>query len=131
MALTTESHGRHSALLGGDDFLFEQEERVRRGPDYAAIRGDAEFVRLRRRLRWFVFPMSALFMVWYMTFVLLAAYAHDFMSRPVIGLINVGMLLGLAQFVTTLFIMLLYCRYAKRTLDPAQESVRARAGVRS
>jgi len=32
-----------------------------------------------------------------MTFVLLAAYAHHFMSIQVLGLINVGMVLGLAS----------------------------------
>src|SRR5579884_3654138 len=101
MALTTDSHGRHSALLEGEEFLFEGGGQTPRGPDYATIRSGAEFVLLRRRLRWFVFPMSALFMIWYMTFVLLAAYAHGFMSTPVLGLVNVGMLLGLAQFVST------------------------------
>ncbi|MDT7648659.1 MAG: hypothetical protein QOI36_65, partial [Pseudonocardiales bacterium] len=79
--------------------------------------------------RRFVFPMTFVFLSWYLTFVLLAAYAHDFMGTQVFGLITVGMLLGLAQFVTTLAITLTYNRYAKRKLDPQVNLVRTQAGV--
>ena len=34
-----------------------------------------------RRFRRFVFPMTALFLVWYFLYVLLAAYAPDFMAH--------------------------------------------------
>ena len=98
-------------------------------PDYLAIESSPEFAELRSRLRRFVFPMTFVFLSWYLTFVLLAAYAHDFMGRQVVGLITVGMLLGLAQFVTTLAITFTYNRYAKRKLDPQVALVRARAGV--
>jgi uncharacterized membrane protein (DUF485 family) len=131
MALTTDAQGRHSALHEQDQDLFDTAEYANEGPDFAAIRNGAEFGVLRRRFRRFVFPMSALFMGWYMTFVLLAAYAHDFMSTPILGLINIGMVLGLAQFVTTLLIMWAYCRYAARRLDPALEAVRASSGETS
>jgi uncharacterized membrane protein (DUF485 family) len=131
MALATDAQGRHSAMYEQDQYLFDTAEYANHGPDFAAIRSGAEFGVLRRRLRRFIFPMSALFMGWYMTFVLLAAYAHNFMATPVLGLINVGMLLGLSQFVTTVLIMLIYCRYAGRKLDPALEAVHASAGVSS
>jgi uncharacterized membrane protein (DUF485 family) len=105
------------------------EPRARRPPDYVAIESSPEFAELRSRLRRFVFPMTFVFLSWYLTFVLLAAYAHDFMGRQVFGLITVGMLLGLAQFVTTLAITFTYNLYAKRKLDPQVNLVRARAGV--
>jgi uncharacterized membrane protein (DUF485 family) len=129
MALTTDAQGRHSAMYEQDPHLFDTAEYANQGPDFAAIRSGAEFGVLRRRFRRFVIPMSVLFMGWYMTFVLLAAYAHQFMSTPVLGLINIGMVLGLAQFVSTVLIMLIYCRYAARKLDPALEAVRASSGV--
>src|ERR1700754_1053567 len=72
MALTTDAQGRHSALHEQDQHLFDSAEYANQGPDFAAIRNGAEFGVLRRRLRRFIFPMSALFMGWYMTFVLLA-----------------------------------------------------------
>jgi len=132
MALTAETQGRHPAYPEQDEFLFDSPEYAKQqGPNFAAIRSGAEFVVLRRRVRRFIFPMSALFMALYMTFVLLAAYAHEFMSIKVLGLINMGMVLGLAQFVSSVLIMLAYCRYARLKLDPALEAVRASAGVAS
>jgi uncharacterized membrane protein (DUF485 family) len=128
MTLATDSPGRHSVAPSHEQDLFDTDEHGGRGPDFAAIRGSAEFALLRRRSRRFIFPVSALAMAWYMTFVLLAAYDHPFMSIQVLGLINMGIVLGLAQFLSTVVIMLLYCRYAKRQLDPALEAVRARAG---
>jgi uncharacterized membrane protein (DUF485 family) len=99
-----------------------------RPTDYAAIHSSREFLELRSRLRRFVFPMTFVFLSWYLVFVLLAAYAHDFMGTRVFGLVTVGMLLGLAQFVTTLAITLSYNMYAKRKLDPQVDLVRVRAG---
>lgn len=84
---------------------------------------------VRRRLTRFVFPMAGIFLVWYMTYVLLAAYAHGFMSHRLFGSITVGLLLGLSQFVSTVVIMLLYVRFARRHVDPTIESLRERAGV--
>ncbi|HEY2098946.1 MAG: hypothetical protein QOC83_233 [Pseudonocardiales bacterium] len=130
MALATDTQGRHSVSPDGR-FLFDSDEDVDRGPDFAAIRGSAEFGALRRRFRRFVFPMTALFMGWYLAFVLLAAYDHPFMAIQVLGLINMGMVLGLAQFVSTVVIMLVYTRYARLRLDPAMEAVRASSGEHS
>lgn len=96
--------------------------------DYIAIQRSDEFVLLRRRLRRFVFPMSALFFGWYLTYVLLAAYAHDLMSRRLTGEITVGLALGVLQFVTTILIMLGYLSYARARIDPQVAVVRARYG---
>jgi uncharacterized membrane protein (DUF485 family) len=99
------------------------------GPDFDRIQRSREFVTLRRRMRWFVFPMSLIFFTWYMTYVLLAAYAHDFMSRKVFGEVNVAIVLGLLQFVTTIVITAAYVRFANRRLDPQVAMIRGRVGV--
>ncbi|CAL9580817.1 hypothetical protein SUDANB145_05024 [Streptomyces sp. enrichment culture] len=99
------------------------------GPGYPAIQQSEEFVRLRRRLRLFVFPMSALFLCWYMTFALLSAYAGDFMSRKVSGEINMGTVIGLLQFVSTILIVLAYRRFARKKLDPEVDRIHELAGV--
>jgi uncharacterized membrane protein (DUF485 family) len=99
-------------------------------PDFAAIRHNAEFVNLRRRISRFVFPMTVLFLCWYLTYVLLAAYAHGFMSHRVTGSITVGLLLGLSQFVMTVVIMLLYARFTRRHVDPRVAALRERAGAK-
>lgn len=92
--------------------------------EFAAMQSSPEFQELRSRLRRFVFPMTALFLVWYLSYVLLGAYAHDFMATEVIGTINLGLLLGLAQFVSTFGITALYVRFANKELDPRAASIR-------
>jgi uncharacterized membrane protein (DUF485 family) len=92
--------------------------------DFAAIQDSAEFRELRTRLRRFVFPVSALFLGWYLTYVLLAAYARSFMSIQVVGEINVGMVLGFLQFVSTGAITLWYVRFAHRRIDPVSDRIR-------
>ncbi|HEV7908298.1 MAG TPA: DUF485 domain-containing protein [Pseudonocardiaceae bacterium] len=42
---------------------------------------------------------------------------------------NVGLLFGIAQFLTTIVLTLLYSRYAARKLDPQVVLVRRRAGA--
>ncbi|MBP2321738.1 uncharacterized membrane protein (DUF485 family) [Kibdelosporangium banguiense] len=88
------------------------------------VQQSAEFVELRRRLRRFVFPMTGLFLVWYLVYVLLADYAHGFMSTKLFGNINVALVLGILQFVSTFVITMLYVRYANRRLDPQAEQIR-------
>ena len=96
-----------------------------RGADYVAVQASPEFQDLRRRLRRFVFPTTAFFLIWYAGYVLLGAFAHDFMATKVWGNINVGLLLGLGQFVTTFLITGLYIRFANRELDPRAAAIRA------
>ncbi len=98
-------------------------------PDFAAIHDSQEFTALRRRFQRFVFPMAALFFLWYLTYVLLAAYAHDFMSHRLFGLVTVGLVLGLLQFVSTIAITVAYVRFARNRLDPQVAAIRASAGV--
>ena len=69
--------------------------------------------------------MTALFLLWYLAYVLLADYAHGFMSTKLFGNITVGLVFGLLQFVSTFVITGLYVRYANRKLDPAADAIRA------
>jgi uncharacterized membrane protein (DUF485 family) len=105
-----------------------------KGPDWETIQQSAEFTQLRRRLRGFVFPMTVAFLVWYLLYVLLSDYAHGFMSTKLVGNINVGLVFGLLQFVSTFLITSLYVRHANRHLDPVAEKIRddiERGGPRS
>ncbi|MBB5154214.1 uncharacterized membrane protein (DUF485 family) [Saccharopolyspora phatthalungensis] len=91
---------------------------------WAAAQSSPEFTVLRRKLRNFVFPVSALFLAWYLVYVLLADYAHGFMSIKLVGNINIGLVLGLLQFVSTFAITTWYVRYANRNLDQVAEEIR-------
>ena len=92
--------------------------------DYQRVQRSPEFHDLRRRFRNFVFPMTALFLVWYFVYVLLANYAHDFMSIRVWGNVTVGLLFGLGQFVSTFAITMIYARWANRRFDAAADELR-------
>jgi uncharacterized membrane protein (DUF485 family) len=94
--------------------------------DYQRVQRSPEFQDLRRRFRRFVFPVTALFLAWYLTYVLLADYAHEFMSIRVWGNITVGLLLGLGQFVSTFAITMIYARWANRRFDPVADDLRRR-----
>jgi uncharacterized membrane protein (DUF485 family) len=94
-------------------------------PDkYVAMQRSEEFVGLRKALRGFDFPMTAAFYLWYALYVILSAYARDFMSTKVVGNINVALIFGLLQFVSTFVIAWLYARFADRKLDPVADKLR-------
>ena len=99
------------------------------GTVYEQVQASPEFVDLRRRLRRFVFPMSAAFLIWYLLYVLLASYAPAFMAIKLVGNINVGLVIGLLQFVSTFVITTVYVRYANRHLDPAAQKLREQIEV--
>ena len=91
---------------------------------YVAVQSSPEFAALRKTLRGFIFPMTVAFFVWYALYVVLSAYARDFMGTKVVGNINVALIFGLLQFVTTFLIAWLYARFAARKLDPAADEIR-------
>jgi len=98
--------------------------------DWEEIVTRPEFQVLRHRLRSFVFPMTGLFLGWYLLYVLLASYAPSFMAIKLVGNINVGLVFGLLQFASTFLITWAYIRYADRKLDPLAEDLRADIAAR-
>ncbi|HEY0815307.1 MAG TPA: DUF485 domain-containing protein [Pseudonocardia sp.] len=94
------------------------------GPLYERVQASQEFRALRRRLRRFVFPMSALFLAWYVAYVLVACYAQPFMATKLAGNFTVGLVLGLLQFASTFVMTTLYVRFAGRSIDPAASAIR-------
>lgn len=104
-------------------------DAARRAPDYVAIQRSAAFVELRRRRNRFVVPACIGFFGWYLTYVLLAAYAPAFMAHPLIGKVNVGLVLGFLQFVSTVTITTWYTRYARAAIDPRVDAIRQHAGA--
>jgi uncharacterized membrane protein (DUF485 family) len=92
--------------------------------DYLAVEESPDFRELKSRHRRFVLPVAALAFVWFLAYVLLATYASDLMATPVVGRVNLGLILGLAQFATTFAITMIYVSYANRRLDPLSEKLR-------
>ena len=71
------------------------------GDVYRRMQGTAEFQELRRGYRGFAFPLTAGFLGWYLICILLSTLAPGLMGHRVAGYVNVALVLGLAQFVTT------------------------------
>lgn len=94
------------------------------GIDFQQVQASPEFSRLRRTQRSFAFPMAVVFLVWYFVYVLLAAYAPEFMAIKVWGNINIGIVLGLLQFVSTFAITAAYVSFSNRRLDPQAVAIR-------
>lgn len=94
--------------------------------DFRKEQDSPEFQELRKTHRSFVFPMAVVFLLWYFAYVLLADYAHEFMSIKVWGNVNMGILLGLAQFVTTFGITAAYVSFSNKKLDPKAAAIRNR-----
>lgn len=106
---------------------MSNDARIRGDEDpYVAMQTTDEFQDLRRKFRGFVFPMTGFFLVWYFLYVLLSTFAPGFMSIKVFGNINLGLLFGLGQFVTTFAITFIYARWANRELDPLADAIGAR-----
>ncbi|HEY3685829.1 MAG TPA: DUF485 domain-containing protein [Streptosporangiaceae bacterium] len=92
---------------------------------YVEMRLDPRFVELRASFRRFIIPATLGFLSWYLLYVMLSTYARDFMGQRLLGDINVAMLLGLLQFVTTFLIARRYARFAAARLDPISAELRA------
>lgn len=94
--------------------------------EFVEVQESAEFGELRRAHRSFAFPLTIAFIAWYLLYVLLSNYAGDFMGTKLFGNINVALVLGLAQFVTTFLIAWFYSRHAATQLDPKSEAIKSR-----
>ena len=93
---------------------------------YFEVQRSAEFAQLRRTIRNFIFPMTVAFFLWFALYVLLSAYARGFMAIKLIGNINVALVFGLLQFVSTFLIAWYYSRFASHQLDPIADEINTR-----
>ncbi|MET8581872.1 DUF485 domain-containing protein [Streptomyces collinus] len=94
--------------------------------EFTEVQQSAEFGQLRRSHRSFAFPLTIGFIAWYLLYVLLSNYAGGFMGTKVAGNVNVALVLGLAQFLTTFLIAWWYARHAAADLDPKAEAIKSR-----
>ncbi|MEZ7127367.1 DUF485 domain-containing protein [Nonomuraea sp. AD125B] len=91
---------------------------------YETVRESSEFQELKRRFRAWTFPMTVAFLVWYLLYVVMSGWARGFMATKVLGDINIGLIFGLLQFVSTFLIAWAYSRHAEKKLDPIADKLR-------
>ncbi|MCB5907327.1 DUF485 domain-containing protein [Streptomyces pinistramenti] len=93
---------------------------------FTEVQASGEFAELRHAHRSFAFPLTVAFIAWYLAYVLLSSYAGGFMALKILGHVNVALVLGLAQFLTTFLIAWWYSRHAAARLDPRAEAIKTR-----
>lgn len=97
---------------------------VRARDVYVEVQRSAAFREVRTRYRRFVVPGVAVFFLWYVGYLVTATTAPGLMARPVAGAVNVGMLAGLGQFMTTFLLAWAYARHARLCRDRAALELR-------
>ncbi|MGV4987269.1 DUF485 domain-containing protein [Streptomyces sp. NRAIS4] len=97
---------------------------VRARDVYVQVQRSAAFQEVRTRYRRFVVPGVAAFLAWYVGYVVTATAAPGLMARPVAGAVNVAMLAGLGQFLTTFLLTWAYARHARLRRDRAALELR-------
>lgn len=91
---------------------------------YQRIHASDDFAQLKKTFLGFVAPVTVGFMVWYLLYVLMSNYAPGFMGHVLFGNINVALVFGLLQFVTTFGIAIWYARFAAAHMDPIADRLR-------
>ncbi|WP_308368301.1 DUF485 domain-containing protein [Streptomyces sp. ISL-36] len=117
-----DGEGAHGAVGPGD---VPRQQRVRSAADiYLEVQRSAAFQEVRGRYRRFVIPAVLAFLLWYLAYVVAATAAPGLMALPVVGVINVAMLAGLGQFLSTFLLTWAYARHARLRRDRAALELR-------
>lgn len=91
---------------------------------WEATQSSSKFQKLKKSYRGFAFPLTIAFLVWYFLYVILTAFAREWISTPVFGNVNIALILGVLQFVSTFAIAWLYERHSSHKLDAPSEEIK-------
>ena len=94
-------------------------------PVYDRLQATPEFRELKKRYLGFVVPATIAFLAWYLLYVVMSNWATGFMDTKVVGHINVALVFGVLQFVTTFLIAWLYSRHMAAHVDPLARQLEA------
>lgn len=119
-----EADGAEGAAVDGAPGPGEPEPRPSAAEIYLEVHRSEAFREVRRRYRRFVAPAALAFLLWYLAYVVAATTAPALMARPVAGAVNVAMVAGLGQFLTTFLLTWAYARHARLRRDRAALDLR-------
>ena len=91
--------------------------------DWSGIERSDEFRELVKKRRSFVVPATIFFFTYYMTFIIVAGYAPEFMGKSVYQGLTVGYCYALTQFLMVFVLGIWYLRKADREYDPLSDAV--------
>ncbi|MFE1906496.1 DUF485 domain-containing protein [Streptomyces gardneri] len=128
MEQVDKQEGRDVSAVPIDDPRYDTAVPRQREPGaaeiYLEVQRSPAFQEVRRRYRRFVFPAALAFLLWYLAYVVAATAAPGLMARPVAGAVNVAMVAGLGQFLTTFLLTWAYARHARLRRDRAALELR-------
>lgn len=119
-----ESAGDGAHHAGVPSARTEGETGAAAADVYLEVQRSAAFQEVRRRYRRFVVPAFVAFFAWYVGYVVAATTAPELMARPVAGAVNVAMVAGLGQFLSTFLLTWAYARHARLHRDRAALDLR-------
>ncbi|WAE69069.1 DUF485 domain-containing protein [Streptomyces cavourensis] len=119
-----EGDGREAATDGGAPGPGGPRPAPGVAEIYLEVHRSEAFREVRRRYRRFVVPAALAFLLWYLAYVVAATTAPGLMARPVAGAVNVAMVAGLGQFLTTFLLTWAYARHARLRRDRAALDLR-------
>jgi uncharacterized membrane protein (DUF485 family) len=82
--------------------------------DWDRVAANQEFKDLMAAKARFIVPATLFFIVYYFALPILVGYAPRFMSKPVLGVLNLAYLFALSQFFMAWTVAWLYMRAAAR-----------------
>jgi uncharacterized membrane protein (DUF485 family) len=91
--------------------------------DWDAMVGDQRFQSLRERKHRILWGLMAFSIAYFLLLPLGAAYYQDLFKVRVWGVVNVGLLCALSEFVVVWAIAIIYSRKASRDFDRLAESL--------
>jgi uncharacterized membrane protein (DUF485 family) len=87
------------------------------GPDWDAIARDPRFQELSRRKRRTLWGLMAFSVAYFLLLPLGAAYFQELFKTRVWGVVNVGLLVALSEFVVAWTVAIVYSRKARQDFD--------------
>jgi uncharacterized membrane protein (DUF485 family) len=102
------------------------EQAENHNPIYDRLHATPEFKELKKQYTGFVVPATIAFLAWYLLYVVMSNWATGFMDTKVVGHVNVALVFGVLQFLTTFVIAWLYARHMTAKVDPIARELEAR-----
>ena len=82
--------------------------------DFEMIEQTEEFKELKRQKYRFIFPVPLLFIAYYLFFIVMSAYAQDFMAKVVYGNMTFGYLFGVSYYLVIWALAFVYVIKARQ-----------------
>ena len=92
-----------------------------RSLDTEIIASSKAFAELVRRRTLLVSTLLFMAAAWFVAFIVLSAFAHDFMATMLWPGMSLAYVLGLSQFVSVWVVTAIYLRASTRTFVPLQD----------